>query len=116
MGIFRQLAFEGLIHTCVFESLFDKELLYSTIAFVVWKKSGQNLESPILGRHPEHNGQGKVVPPDALDAGVFDLCGPHLERTCGKYHRVLIEQQIVCNQKSAHSDDEGKCYVDKTKP
>jgi hypothetical protein len=116
VAIFRQLAFGGLIGTCIVESLLDKELFYSTIAFVVWKKSGQNLESPILGRHPEHNSHGKVVTPDALDAGVFDLCRPHLERHCGKYHRVVIEQQVVCNRNSAHSDNEGQCYGDKTKP
>jgi hypothetical protein len=52
------------------------------------------------------------VPPDALDAGVFDLCRPHQERPCGKYHRVVIEQQVVCKRNSTRSDNEGQCYVD----
>ena len=105
-GIFRQLVSCRLFLGCVFESLSGKELFQRAIALVARKKGGHNLKGLLFGRQLEHKCVVKVVPPDAPDTCVLDLCRPHLEQTYGKYHAVVIEHQVALNPNPAGTDNE----------
>jgi len=84
-------------------SLQAEEPFDSTITLIIWQQYGHNLEVARFGGHPEYDGQGKVMSPDTLDAGVLDSDHPHLEKTRWEHQAVIIESQVACKRNPAPS-------------